>query len=870
MGGEEPVKRFLLPTDVIPKHYVLKLELDFDTYTFKGECRIDVDVAKPTTDLVVNAAELKFSNAVIEQNGASETINGEDIELNADDERATCKLKTALQKGAATLTYTYQGTLNDQMRGFYRSKYTKEVDGEKVERYMATTQFEPVDARRALPCWDEPLHKATFDVVLVFPEELTALSNMQEVSESTENGLRTVTYATTPKMSTYLLAFAVGEFEYIETTIKTVHGGNDNRIRVYATQGQQEKGRLALDVAAKCLPLYEKFFGVDYPLPKCDLIAVPDFASGAMENWGLITYRESCLLADETSSIRARVFVSLVVCHELAHQWFGNLVTMEWWKELWLNESFATFMEFDSVDQLFPHWQVWTQFVAEDFQSALTLDALLTSHPVEVDVSQAQEIDEIFDDISYAKGCSLMRMAVTWIGMENFQKAMMKYMTKHAYGNATTIDLWNALEEESKMPVSDVMANWTKEQGYPVLTAELLDNGDIQVSQNRFLSARLPNDEESKQMWKIPIVMGTDKGESVHLLKEKVEVIKPPAGCAWVKLNFGQTSLCRVLYKGKLLDDLAQACKSAAISNVDRTGVVNDMTALTTAGLVSAVDLLKFVSNLEDEKDVAAWSAIEGGVAEVAHMLRDSEEACGLMDAFKRKLFKKIAEELGWDTKEGDDDRTKQLRGSVQGVLARSGDEAALKEAKERFEKYRKGDEGCLTADLRLGVFKAVVKFGGDEEWDILKEMHENAVEPVEKVRCLRSLGASKNEATMKKCLEYAMSDKTRPQDASALLATVSGDCPQGTEIFRDYMMANFESILTRLGNVTTQRLCPSLGDSTNIDDIAAIKSWWATVDEIKRKVADRTVLQAIENIEVYHKFKSRDFDQVVAFLKQN
>eukprot|EP01064_Diplonema_japonicum_P032816 TRINITY_DN6285_c0_g1_i1.p1 TRINITY_DN6285_c0_g1~~TRINITY_DN6285_c0_g1_i1.p1 ORF type:complete len:968 (+),score=274.45 TRINITY_DN6285_c0_g1_i1:33-2906(+) len=865
------IKRHVLPTNVLPKHYNLKLDVNLEKFTFLGECRVDAEVNTATDEITVNAAELTFFGAVVVQEGVEHKISAEDIKLSDEDERVSFKLPAALKQGPVTITYNYEGILNDQMKGFYRSKYTVEEDGKKVEKYMATTQFEAADARRALPCWDEPLHKATFDVVLVIPESLMALSNMQETSEEkTDTGKRMVTYATTPKMSTYLLAFAVGEFDYIESTIKTVHHSKNNRIRVYATKGTDVsvKGKLAMEVAEKCLPMYEKFFGVDYPLPKCDLIAIPDFASGAMENWGLITYRETCMLCDESSSTRSRVFVALVVAHELAHQWFGNLVTMEWWKELWLNESFATYMEFDFVNQLFPEWQVWTQFVAEDYNSALTLDSLQNSHPVEVDVCHAQEIDEIFDDISYAKGCSLMRMAIAWIGEESFQKAMVQYMADHAYGNATTVDLWNSLEKQSGMPVREVMADWTKVQGYPVLTAELTDSGDVEITQNRFLSARLPSEEEAKQVWNIPIVMGTDKGPVKHLLKEKVSTVKMPEGAKWMKLNLNQTSLCRVQYKGKLLENLAEACKKGEVSNVDRTGIVGDMSALTTAGLMSAVDFLKFVKYFEDEEDVAVWSAIESGVSEIMHMTRSSEEGMKLMHAYCIKLFNKISTKLGWEPAAGDDDRTKQLRGTVQGMLACCGDETALKTARERFEKVRNGDKTVLTADMRAGVYRAVVRFGGKAEWEAVKEMHETAEEAVEKVRCLRSMGSTKDIALLKESIDYAVSDKTRNQDSSSLLAAVSINV-KGTDLFREYFTSKWDFLFKKLGTVLISRLVGSVGDSVDRKDADAIEAWWKTVDEIQRKTADRNVAQAVENIHLYANFVERDQEKVIAYLKQ-
>ncbi|XP_011408740.2 PREDICTED: puromycin-sensitive aminopeptidase-like protein, partial [Amphimedon queenslandica] len=392
-----------LPTDVVPVNYTLELKPDLQKFTFAGKVCITLKVNTPTKTVCLNSADIEISNVTCgDQVGT--------VSYQKEDERVSFDFPQEISSSEATLNIVFTGILNDQMKGFYRSKYTR-PDEPDVERYTAVTQFEPADARRAFPCWDEPAHKATFDVTLVVPKNLVALSNM-DVKETKEDGdNKTVVFNRTPIMSTYLLAFIVGEYDYIEDK-----DSNGVVVRVYTPLGKKEQGRFALNIATKTLPFYREYFNVPYPLPKIDLIAIPDFAAGAMENWGLVTYRERLLLASEDSPISSKQIVAIVVGHELAHQWFGNLVTMEWWTDLWLNEGFASWIEYLCVDYCHPEFDIWTQFLAQDYAQALSLDALSNSHPIEVIVGPPSEVEEIFDTISYSKGASVIRMLHNWIG----------------------------------------------------------------------------------------------------------------------------------------------------------------------------------------------------------------------------------------------------------------------------------------------------------------------------------------------------------------------------------------------------------------------------------------------------------------------
>jgi aminopeptidase 2 len=414
------------------------------------------------------------------------------MEVVAADEVLKLTLQKPLSAGQDVKLYLeFESELNDKMKGFYRSHFKNEETGE--DRVMATTQFEATDARMAFPCWDEPVLKATFDVVLEVPQNVTALSNMNATSEENiEDNLKRVSFATSPIMSTYLLAFIVAELDYIEafTTV-----GTPIPCRVYAPKGTIKQGEFSLGVCTRTLDLFNTVFGTPYPLPKMDMVSVADFDAGAMENWGLVTYRTSCLMVDEATTTQAsKQWIASVVAHELAHQWFGNLVTMEWWSDLWLNEGFATWVGNYAVDKLFPDWHFWDSFVVDDVQRGMSLDCLRSSHPIEVEVKDPAQIGQIFDAISYSKGGSVIRMLSAYLTEDVFLEGIRQYLKKHAYSNASTGDLWAQLSETSGQDVSEFMNLWTKQTGYPVLHAEREGN-TLVITQNRFLASGDANED---------------------------------------------------------------------------------------------------------------------------------------------------------------------------------------------------------------------------------------------------------------------------------------------------------------------------------------------------------------------------------------
>ncbi|KAG9133475.1 hypothetical protein Leryth_013287 [Lithospermum erythrorhizon] len=563
------------------------------------------------------------------------------VELFEADEIMVVEFGEDLNTGVGILSISFEGTLNDRMKGFYRSAY--EHNGEK--KNMAVTQFEPADARRCFPCWDEPACKATFKITLEVPSEVVALSNMPVVEEKLSGDTKTVCYQESPIMSTYLVAVVIGLFDYVEG-----HTSDGIPVRVYCQVGKTDQGKFALDVAIKTLPLFKEYFAVPYSLPKLDMIAIPDFAAGAMENYGLVTYRETALLFDDKHSAASnKQRVATVVAHELAHQWFGNLVTMEWWTHLWLNEGFATWVSYLAVDSLFPDWQIWTQFLEESTEG-LRLDGLAESHPIEVDINHAAEIDEIFDAISYRKGASVIRMLQSYLGPECFQKALASYIKRHACSNAKTEDLWTALQEESGEPVNKLMNSWTKQKGYPVVSVNIKDQ-KLEFDQSNFLLSGFPGDGQ----WIVPITLcyGSYNVRKSFLLQAKSESVdlnellgaSDLKGSSWIKINVDQAGFYRVKYDEELYTKLRSAIESKHLSTMDRYGILDDSFALSMACQQPLTSLLALLSAYREEHEYTVLSNLITVCYKVARIVADA--APQLLDDLKLfcvNLFQNSAE----------------------------------------------------------------------------------------------------------------------------------------------------------------------------------------------------------------------------------
>lgn len=859
----------LLPSSVVPVNYDVQLRPDFQKFTFDGIVNIQIEIRETTREIVLHAADLNImSSEVALCCDGSSSVTPVELHLDRELETATLVFADDLPVGNALLSIPYFGVLNDKMVGFYRSKYTT-VDGH--EKYLATTQFEATDARRALPCWDEPAFKATFDVRLLVPKNLVALSNMPVKSvedfEDANSGLQIVSFHRTPVMSTYLLAFVVGEFEYIET--KT---NNGTLVRVYSMPGRSEQGRFALDVGKRSLEFYNEYFKIPYPLPKLDMIAIPDFAAGAMENWGLVTYRENALLFDEVnSSATAKQRVAEVVAHELAHQWFGNLVTMQWWNGLWLNEGFATWMANFVMANLFPEWDIWTQFVSDDCADALSLDGLRSTHPIEVPVDNPNDISQIFDAISYSKGASVIHMIHNFIGAEAFRAGLQVYLSKHAYGNAVTEDLWSALAETSGQPVHEMMDTWTKQPGYPLIQVVRHDENSCSLFQQRFLAGGdTLTEEESAQKWHIPLV--TEFRRETGVSETTKEVLEGAGhfstqGVNLVKLNAAQTALVRVNYLPEQWHALAEAVLAGKLTPVDRYGIISDALALARAGHLSTDQLISLVASYKNEDNYTVWMMVLEALGALNSILEETPENESFK-LFASSALAPIVGKLGWTENADESHTTKLLRESVLHAAGSYGDQETVAEAKARFHAHaQKAD--LAHPNIRRAVYGLTAKHGGKDVFDIMVEMYRKETFQEEKVRLLVALGKFVDPNLLPAVLEYAFnSGEVRSGDVIYVLGAL-GSHGNGRRVAWKYLTENWESISTRYSTGGLKMLARTVSSVcsgfSRAEDADVIEQFFK---EHPAPSATRAIAESLERIRVRSAWYERDKDVIAAALK--
>ncbi|KAM3257102.1 hypothetical protein ACQJBY_049440 [Aegilops geniculata] len=741
----------------------------------------------------------------------------------------------------------FTGILNDQMRGFYRSKY--QYKGK--ERNMAVTQFESVDARRCFPCWDEPAFKAKFKLTLEVPSELVALSNMPVANATFAGPIKTVRYQESPPMSTYLVAIVVGLFEYVEGM--TTKG---TRVRVYTQIGKSNQGKFALDVGVKSLNLYKDYFATPYPLPKLDMVAIPDFAAGAMENYGLVTYREVALLFDDkSSSASSKQNIAITVAHELAHQWFGNLVTMEWWTHLWLNEGFATWMSHLAVDSFFPQWNIWTQFL-DSTTTALRLDSLEASHPIEVEIHHASEVDQIFDAISYDKGASVIRMLQSYLGAERFQKAMASYMKKYAYSNAKTEDLWAVLEKETGEPVKDLMTTWTKQKGYPVINAKIKGN-DIEIEQAQFLL----DGSSGSGMWIVPITSGcgaydTEKKLLLKLKRDKLVIgsqcgDRKKGGNFWTKLNINGTGFYRVKYDDELAAALQNALETKKLSLMDKIGIVDDLYALSIARQQTFASLLHLLYGYRGEADYSVLSHINTVTTSIAKISADATPAlAGDIKQLLIKILLSPAQKLGWDPKKGESHLDVMLRPLLLTALVQLGHGKTINEGVRRFNIFTR-DRGTslLPPDTRKAAYLSVmqnVSSSNRSGYDALRKIYKESAEGEERLQVLGILSSCRDKSIVLESLNLIFTNEVRNQDAYILLRGIQ---PEAREISWNWLKENWERISkTFAGSLVTDFVKTIVPLFTSNEKAAEISKFFATRT---KPGFERTLKQSLENVRI-------------------
>ncbi|KAI0668551.1 leucyl aminopeptidase [Trametes maxima] len=768
---------YRLPTDVKAAHYDLTVWTDLENNKFEGIVHIDLQVNKETPKVVLNTASLELGDVSLQSEGASDIQAAATSEFDTVNERGIFSFAKPLAAGTkARLSASFKGELTGDMLGYYYS-----TGGKDGELKYTLTQFEPTAARRAFPCWDEPLLKATFAVTLVSRVGSVNLSNMPAISEEVyKEGVnkepwiakklsalpdpekwKITRFETTPPVSTYLVAYANGPFEYLESSYKSPLSGKVRPLRIYATADVIAQAQYALDVKRLVLPLYEEVFEIEYPLPKLDTLVASDFDSGAMENWGLITGRTQAFLVDPNSAnMKYKKNVAATQSHEVAHMWFGNITTMEWWDNLYLNE-----------DKVYPEWKLDAEFLGSHFFRARALDAKLSSHPVEVECPDANMVNQIFDDLSYAKAGSVLRMLASYVGEDRFLKGVSIYLKKHTYKNSVTRDLWEGIQAATDLDIPKMMDNWVKKIGYPVVTVTEKEDG-IHVRQDRFLETGPADPKDNETIWTIPLnllTVGSDGKAVVNkdILLDEREKFIPLDTSKPFKLNSDTTGFYAVSYSADRLAKLGQqaAAPNSPFSLSDRIGIVSDALALAKSGYAPVSSALEVIGALRDEKEHLVWDAISTNLSAIVSTWWENAHVVDLTNAFRRELFVPIVKRLGFEYKESDPYEDGQLRTTAIEEAASAGDPWVVGELKSRFDHFlQTGDDSKIPADLVPIIFTIGVQEGGRPEWEAVKSIAAKAKNPAQGLAAMRSMGGNKDMALAEETFKFIMTE-ARDQD---------------------------------------------------------------------------------------------------------
>ena len=752
---------YRLPTSVTPSHYNLHIRPDLDAETFSGEVDISLEVSKTVSEIVLNSKEIEVKSARLV--GDSGTIEATDFSYNEELERVTLHLASEAAAGSYSLAIEFDGILNRKLAGFYISTFTDE-SGE--ERKIATTQFESTDARQAFPCFDEPAMKASFEVALTVPADLFAASNGPIISEvaSDDGSERTIKFGTTIKMSTYLVAFIVGPFEATDPV--DVDGVP---LRVIHPIGKGHLTSFALESGAFSLKYFTDYYGIPYPGEKLDLVAVPDFAFGAMENLGCVTFREVILLVDTERATQPELLrIADVIAHELAHMWFGDLVTMEWWNGIWLNEAFATFMAAMCTDAFNPEWRRWDQFSLER-SAAFDVDSLQKTRPIEYEVKSPADADGMFDLLTYEKGGSVLRMLEQHLGPDRFRDGIRHYLNKHEYGNTETSDLWDALEEVTGEPVRSTMDAWIYQRGYPLVNVKQCDGCSKTIlTQNRFFY-KAPEDAD-ETVWPIPMGIryadsDGNPGSMKMLMTENDVEVAELANARWVNANGGSNGFYRVNYSPELMTSLRDAM--GEMEAIERYSLADDQWSAMAAGSSSAIDYLNLAEGYSGEDDLDVWTLLTRNLASLERIL-DDEAARSRMRSRLGTLYNAGLSRLGWAPRDGDSPRDLELRGLLcrsLGITAR--DEEAMARLRKLHEGYLAGD--AVEPNLAAASASAVAIVGSASDYETFVDRFKNPATPQEERRYMTLLASFPGEGEFQNTLELCVNGEVRSQDAPYL-----------------------------------------------------------------------------------------------------
>ena len=804
-----------LPKEVVPTEYAIRIVPNLDNFTFAGSENVKLNVRSPVHQLVLNGLELKIEAASVDRKELPLSA----ITTDNEKELVTLTLPSELAAGDHALALRFTGKINQQGQGLFYMRYQEQGSG--VRKVMLGTQFEATDARRFFPCWDEPAFRSRFQLTVVVPENWLAVSNMPIESEQKIAGGKEVRFAPTPPMSSYLNVFVAGELDFIESRV------GPTQIRVIATKGKAELGRYALEASAEILKYYNDYFGVPYPLPKLDQIAIPGGFGGAMENWGGITYYESRLLFDpKSSSGETKQNIYEVLAHEMAHMWFGDLVTMAWWDNLWLNEGFASWMGSKCTAHFNPQWEVWlarglprdpTRRSGIAKEAAMDGDARSTSHPIQQRIATEVEANRAFDDITYKKGQSFLRMLESFLGENVFRDGIRQYIAAHKYSNTTTADLWNALSDASKKSVCEIAAGWTEQPGFPVVTVKREADGKVRLTQERF-TVNFKN--APPVIWQIPLTYSVvGETPATLLMTDKTAALENIPADRALKLNLKGAGNYRVEYDDRSWELMLKALSKLGVE--DRVNLMSDAWALVQAGRAPPSLYFGLIEKLPASTDLAEREHIISVLEFISGLLR-GRPATEKFQQYARSLLRPTLATLGWEPKPNEPPNAGRLRASLIGALGDLNDPEITAGCRERFEKYL-AHPASLQPDLRAPVLAVVGSHADEKTWNKLHELGLKTTSIEDQQNYYEALACTTDPKLVKKTLAIALTDELPTSRAIFLVSRVARDSGH-PDVAWEFAKANMKALLAKVDAAGANRYAPSLftffSDGSRADEL--------------------------------------------------
>jgi len=800
----------MINNELSVQSYNILLDTTKENSSYSGSVEINLDIHKELNEVLLDSKGLNINSCYIYDNKSNqyEIINHE-----ISDAKLSLKYNSLSSGSKVKFKIDFDGKITNNLKGIYASNYKTQNNKNEV---LISTQFEPTDARKAFPCIDHPSYKAKFNLTLIIDSNLQAISNMPIYKESKLNDSDTkIIFEETPIMSTYLLFFAIGKIKCKEIKTK-----NNITIRVWATNNQEKYADFALETSEKLLTYFESYFGTNYPLPKLDHIAIPDFAAGAMENWGCISYRENALLVDpEKSSIQTKQLVAAIIAHEMAHMWFGDLVTMKWWNDLWLNESFASWMGDKAVSKIHPEWDVWTKFILDDTNRAFELDALDSSHPIEQEVTNPDEIGQLFDAISYSKGASLIRMLENYIGEENFKNGIQSYMSKHQYSNTVTNDLWNALSENSDKNIKTLMEKWTTTKGFPLLNLKETED-KIQISQEKF--SYDPKNKDNSQ-WLIPVkyslYKNNTKTENEILISGKDEYIDEGTIAIF---NNASSGFYKTLYSDKMFKKISDTLEKdlTILSNEERLGLISDTYTLLKANKLSPEYYLILISKFEKETNPYIWKYICGSLRSIDSKLYNTN-IYKKFYKYSHDIFNNISINLNWDL----DDSISETNQIMITTLIENGCYFGIsslnQKSAEIFKNITLSNIQNIHPNLKKPLLMSIAYNGLNDDFDKIWEMYLESSSQEEKALFLASLTQFQNIEKLEFLLNQVTSNNIRKHDIASLLLGVASNNISLLKSW-DYLKENWSKIIE------------ISGDGFQLNYIVSLPSYFQTKDRLE------------------------------------